>query len=987
MQTLVARSRVDQLLGFSDAQACRDFLLQTANLFTDDDLQKLKTVANQFLRADLDRYLQIGDMLACIAEVAQNEAARALSLLIQANACSVGGLGEYAKAVELYDEAASIYARLGRPLDQARSQVGRVFALTHLGRHAEAEATAEWASTVLEAHEEWLPLAKMVSNLGISYSRRGDDAKSLAMFDRARDYTLKLDAGTNSFLPNVEHNRSIALRDLGRYEEAMVASERARELHSATGNKVEAARALQSLATIYFVLGRYNEALTYLDQARNEFADDGRARDTMRAELYIVECLVQLRRFDAALEKCTRIQALFSASGEQYEVAQAMLYAAVAQTGLGYYAKAWDALEEARALFCAQGNDAGDAAIRLRQSHLLYLQERYQQSAAMAAESASLFSSLGRIVDSAFASVAHARALEALGRREEAYELLSAACALGKEKRLPDLCQRCHYLLGVIERESGERARALREFDLAIEALELLRGRLMVEFRAGFLEDRDLVYADAVQLCVADGEPERAITYVERAKSRALIELMEQKLDLGLRARSPTDKPLLDELTQLRNERERLLRRWEGNDDNRNALLSGGEASLLDTQAAALPIENRITELWHSLLIRNADYAQDAALWRARVEPFRELVPDRCILLEYYSANGRTVLFEVTQGDIRAHSLEASSEEVRRLLELLHLNLATAPALRGHRQGHDLTIRAQRILRKLYDWLLGPVSARLAGFQQIIFVPHGALHYLPFHALYDGERYVLETHEVSYLPSGSFLRYCSHERTQRGPLLAFGHSYGGTLPGAPSEAEAVAALVGGSALVEAEATKQHLIGAAEDAGMLHLAAHGEFRPANPLFSGLYLDDGWLTSLDIFNLKLSASLVTLSACQTGRNTISGGDELLGLMRAFLSAGVESLVLTQWRVEDRSTASVMGEFYAHLAAGDSKGASLRKAQLDLLAKGRLVGSNDAVDNEGRQVRDDSLHSEACSYAHPYYWAPFFLVGNTNPLPPSS
>jgi len=151
-----------------------------------------------------------------------------------------------------------------------------------------------------------------------------------------------------------------------------------------------------------------------------------------------------------------------------------------------------------------------------------------------------------------------------------------------------------------------------------------------------------------------------------------------------------------------------------------------------------------------------------------------------------------------------------------------------------------------------------------------------------------------------------------------------------------------------------------------DSRILHLAAHGDFRPDNPLFSGLAVADGWLTTLDIFNLRLAASLVTLSACQTGRSVVGGGDELLGLMRAFLSAGTASLALSFWAVEDRSTARLMETFYEKMAEGYSKGAALRYAQLQFT-----------------QQQSDMDQDAAAAYAHPYFWAPFFLVGDAGPL----
>jgi CHAT domain-containing protein len=145
-----------------------------------------------------------------------------------------------------------------------------------------------------------------------------------------------------------------------------------------------------------------------------------------------------------------------------------------------------------------------------------------------------------------------------------------------------------------------------------------------------------------------------------------------------------------------------------------------------------------------------------------------------------------------------------------------------------------------------------------------------------------------------------------------------------------------------------------------------LATHGEFREDNPLFSGLEFSDGWLTTLDVFNTPLNASLVTLSACHTGRSLVGGGDELLGLMRAFLAAGANSLVLTHWAVDDRSTALLMQVLYEQLAAGEGKGSALRKAQLALLG---CLSENDIA--------------LPVQYQHPFYWAPYFLVGDNGPL----
>jgi CHAT domain-containing protein len=163
-------------------------------------------------------------------------------------------------------------------------------------------------------------------------------------------------------------------------------------------------------------------------------------------------------------------------------------------------------------------------------------------------------------------------------------------------------------------------------------------------------------------------------------------------------------------------------------------------------------------------------------------------------------------------------------------------------------------------------------------------------------------------------------------------------------------------------LREEEATLEALRALSQDYAVIHLAAHAVFRPDEPLFSSLQLHDGWLSTLDMFELELKCSLATLSACETALGMTGAGDELMGLSRALLYAGAPSLVLSLWKVEDRSTAALMSTFYRALCRGTTKAAALRQAQLSL------------IHNEGRSDAD---------FSAPFYWAPFQLIGHPGPL----
>jgi CHAT domain-containing protein len=171
------------------------------------------------------------------------------------------------------------------------------------------------------------------------------------------------------------------------------------------------------------------------------------------------------------------------------------------------------------------------------------------------------------------------------------------------------------------------------------------------------------------------------------------------------------------------------------------------------------------------------------------------------------------------------------------------------------------------------------------------------------------------------------------------------------IPAAEAEAQAVAQQLPNASLrINQTATLAEFQSCAPGCAIVHLACHGFFRADNPLFSSLKLQDGWLMAADVPTLDLRGALVTLSACESGRSQVLAGDELMGLSRAFLGAGAATLVTSLWLVNDQTTSTLMQGFYAHLMNPIARAGALRQAQLALKA----------------------------SHPHPYFWAPFVLVG---------
>ncbi|MBE2234627.1 MAG: CHAT domain-containing protein [Anaerolinea sp.] len=958
---MTAQETLERLLAEADSER-QQALLQTHIDELASAAPALKAVADRLLRADVRRSLETAHLIQQLAALTGSLRDRALGLLAEANARAIGR-GEYLTAIALYDEAAAEYAQLSLPMEQAKAQIGKVGALAFLGRYEEARQCGYWASQVLQEYGQWQPLATLTMNLAIMHARMGLDAAALQLFDRAASLYEQLGEASRAGWLWVQLNRAFVLRNLGQFEASMAACRTAHDELAALGQTVAAARAQQNLALTQFILGQYNEALQSLDQVRDIFVADGRQRDAVLVDLFVSNCLLQLRRYQEVLETCRQVRSLFTELGAHDVAAKAIVNEGVAYAGLGQHDAALRSLEEARAIFAHSDNQAWTASADLERAAVLRLRGDCEPGLALAQECAERFHQLGLPVEEAQARLVAARAAFCLERIELAGELAHQALASGQAMDIASLAFAAHHLLGQVASRQGHADQAMADFRTAIEQLERLRGRLMVEFRADFLEDKTGVYEEMVLLCVALDQPASGLEYVERAKSRALLEMVAYRLDVSIEARAPEDGPLVDELHSLRDQRDQLYRRWQGKEE----LQARGEAAggWEQIEQDVLSIENRITRLWHKLLVHNADYARDAALWRVQVEPVQPYLDDDSVLIEYFIAQGAPLAFVATRRDIQVFRLPVDSQSVLDTLRLLRLNLNAAA--RGTPQRlPSLTANAQALLQRLYQGLIAPLYPVAGRYARWIVVPCGPLHYLPFQALFDGAAYLIQRHELSYLPGASLLRYCLAPRTAGAGAAVFGHSLDGQLPNAVHEARSIHQLLGGDLFVEQEATPARFRAAAGRRRVVHMATHGSFRPDNPLFSGLALADGWLTTLDIFNLRLDASLVTLSACQTGRGIVGGGDEVLGLMRALLYAGAASLALTLWTVEDHTTAELMERFYRGLAQGERKGSALRQAQLAFI-QGDLAAATPA--------RGDATH--------PYFWAPFFLVGDAGPL----
>lgn len=325
------------------------------------------------------------------------------------------------------------------------------------------------------------------------------------------------------------------------------------------------------------------------------------------------------------------------------------------------------------------------------------------------------------------------------------------------------------------------------------------------------------------------------------------------------------------------------------------------------------------------------------------------LAPDERVV-QFHSLPDRLLVWVVGPAGIEAKTVAVRREELTELVEVFRNSI-----VRGRRA-------AITNADKLGAALLGPLA--LAPGQRLIVVPHGPLHYLPFQALRLDGRYVIETHPVAVAPSISI----AVQLAQRSPhvgasLTAFGNpriedKY--DLPGAEVEVKQLAQLFPRNTVyMGTAATKTQFRDVAARSSLMHVAAHAEADAVDPLYSRILLANeggkqNFLEAHEILGLPMDGTaLVTLSACESGLGRIAQGDEVLGFTRSFLSAGSSSLIASLWPVSDDATAVLMGTLYGELAKGRDIQKAMQAGQLAVLKDPKM--------------------------SHPFFWAPFNLIGN--------
>jgi len=917
----------------------------------------LKDESERALQRDARDAVALADALLAVAVQAERADLRGLGLMARGDALRF--LGDFVGARDTLDAAGDTFLAAGDEVGWARTRIGWLVASHHLGQGPAALAALTEARAVLIRHEQWLRAAILENNAGWVCCALGRYEQARAQYDRARELFARLGDAADVQLAWVKANTATVLMMLGEFAEALRLHEEVRQTWVDRGDVVSVGRQEHNIAYAYAGQGRFTQALRRYNAAAPVLECAGLEIEVAWNLLNTAQCHLSLNHPATALELAEAAIERFERCGTPTEAAKARTLYALASARQGGSSRALELLDGAEATFASASLEGELALVLLQRAALLLEGGRVHNALAEAARARALCARCNLPIQHTQALLVWGRASLADGAPLAARAAARETLARAAEHGIGWLTHQAHHLSGQAAEAGGDLVGALAEYGHAIADIERMQRTLALELRSDFLRDKQQVYDDAILASLRLAQPDLAFAYLERAKSRALVDYLANNLDVQLRARV-ADRGLLAQLTHLREEHNWFYSRLYGHSSVAPGDLRSGDDDADRLRRLIHDRERRIAALVERLALDRAEeFDRDGAAHEVRLASSRP-EPGTTLLEYHFRPDGGTV-FVLDTTNLIAVELTARPDELRRLLQRWQINLAAAArAIADGTPLSGLASNARGILAALYRALLAPVAERIADGGRLVIVPYGVTHAVPFHALHDGVRHLIERYEVTVCPSSDLLRLCAERArataTARSTALVMANTADGRLPLVLEEARAVAALFPGELYLEGEASCATLVARAPRHRLIHLAAHGEARLDNPAFAYLHLADGQLGTVDVFNLDLRGALVTLSACETGRAVVTGGDELVGVSRGFLYAGAATLVQSLWRVEDVSTAALMIDFYRALRAGRPKGAALREAQLV------------ALDNDG---------------AHPYRWAPFQLVGDPGRL----
>ena len=933
-----------------DEPSRQAFLERTPELLQTAVVADLAEAVRRQVRVDLPEALRLAEAAITIALRLSDEESIGLGLRAKANA--YWSMGECKSAVELYREAVTRFEKTGNMNEVARTLSTSLQSLSLLGEYEDAFQAADRARGIFSELGDTLRAARLEINVANIYHRQNHFAEALAGYKRA--YEQLLPHNDSEAAGVVLHNIAVCLVALDDFRGALDAFRQMRDFCRQQDMPLLESQADYNIAYLFSLRGDYAQALELLRASRETCRKNNDKYHLGLCDLDQSEIYLELGLVEEAAEMAQKSFDQFQELEMNYEKAKSLSNLAVAAGIQGQAAYSTELFAKAKEIILSEKNQVWPSLLDLYRALMLFNDGNLSEALRLCHDALKFFTTASMPSKHVLCRLLLGRILLQMGEADEALNHSRAALESLSALDSPLLSYQAHFVMGQVQEARGRLEDAYDSYQESRSDLNALRSGLHTEeLKISFMKNKMEVYARLVHLCLhrdsLSASHEEAFSYVEEAKSRALRDLIFARVPIPA-ATNFGNSETGQRISELRKELNWCYRRIE----KEQLSQEGASPELIQSiQLRARAHERELLSLERESSSFDGIQNSQRDAGAISLEEIRDSLGPQTSLVEYFYIGDQVFAAVLTSESL--DFLEVTNvAKIAQSLRMLQFQMSK------FRLGGDYVSRFRDALlkatlghlRSIYEELVAPLRRMLKS-RHLVIVPYGPLHSLPFHALFDGERFLIDQFTISYAPSASIYALCQRQTgNHTGPSLILGVEDVKT-PFIRREVEAVAAVAPGAKILFGQAaTETALREKGPGSGIIHIATHGYFREDSPMFSAIRLADSYLNLHDLYHMDLTADLLTLSGCVTGLSVIAEGDELIGLARGLLYAGARSLLLSLWDVDDSSTADLMKSFYAHLFQGQGKAEALRGAMLDLRTQ----------------------------YPHPYYWAPFRLIGRS-------
>ncbi|MEB3831625.1 tetratricopeptide repeat protein [Phormidium sp. CCY1219] len=925
---------------------------------------------------DYSQALQLHGEALELAQTVANLAVKGESL--HNMAAVYAATGDYNRALELYEMALSIRREVGDKRDEGRTlnNLGGVY--YGLGDYDTAREYFQAALDLRRDIGDKAGVARLLSNLGLLYRQWGQSDRALELYRES--LPLLREIGDLASLSNTLNGMGVLYESRGELAEALEFYEQGLEIAREIGTVAEMGNTLDNVGGIYYRLGQYLRSIDRYSDALNLRQEIGDRPGMANSLLNLGGVYFNLGQYAKSVEFLEQALVIYREVENRSGEANTLDAIAIGYEQLGDYSQArhryHTALEIAREI----GDKTAEGNILEHLGGLYAELERYDRAREFLQQALEVQQQMGNqgAIGRTLNSIAniyyrlrqYPQTLEFL---QQSWQILEAVG--DKSAAAITLAN-----IGCVFRDINESSLAIVFYKKAINLNEEIRQELKslsVDQQESFAATVEETYRNLADLLLGQNRAVEAQEVLDLLKVQELDQYLKnlrgnEKTASGVEV-LPAEQELFAEFFAIQNQAIALGRERA----ELQQIPPAQRTSAQDQRIAEIEeILDKVTQRFAGFtrrpdiqsLAENLQQSTDGeSLDLDRLDELQQSLQrftETTVLLYPLILEDRLELVLVTPYAPPIHRTVALRQsDLNRAISEFRTAL-TVPSKRANIDLPKITGR------QLYNWLIKPIENELiaAGAETIIYAPDGQLRYLPLAALYDGEQWLVERFTINNITAASLTNF-NRQSSALLRVLAGAFTEGeynvevGTrqfafsgLPFAGKEVENLAETIPTTTqLIDREFNREATLGRLNEYNIVHMATHAAFVSGQPEESFIMLGDGdRITFRDLESWSVpNVDLVVLSACQTAMGGEFGnGQEILGFGYQMQQAGALAAIASLWSVDDGGTQVLMNEFYDRLTTRNNTASALRNAQLALL---------------------DS------DYQHPYYWAPFILIGN--------